>query len=807
VDVIRVLYVEDDTSDLELTHRHLARHAPHVKLTEVRTVKEALERLEIGDVDLVLSDYRLPDGTGLDVLEAVKAKDLPAPVVLVTGSGDVDAAVQLLKAGAADYIVKRPDYIATLPRVLEGALRWFRSASEVRQRPIRVLYAEHDPIDAELTARAFRAHGSHLRLEVAARGREGLARLRTTSYDLLLLDYRMPDLSGIEVLKALREEGIRLPVVMVTGQGDEETAAQVFKLGVADYIVKREGYLTKLPSTLENVLAQRRLADEKDALIVLNGLAKSLVTFHDQSDLTQRIARAARDLLHVDVSVLWFLEGDELRPVVWVGIDASLAESLRFRVSERARDPAPAERLVALPELAAEPDGSRARAAFGAVEHHLAVTLPSPQGVAGVLAVASQRPRTFTAVEERLLIALGDYAGIALENARLYQQVQDQVEEVRRAQSQLLQTEKLATMGQLLAGVAHELNNPLAVITGRTTLLREKLEGGPLGVQIEKLGQAAERCARIVRNFLALARHRPPERQHVSLNQVVQEAVELLAYPLRMDNVEVILDLADDVPILWADSHQLHQVVVNLVTNAHHAMRETPPPRRLTLTSRYASERRRVSLEVADTGPGIPPGIQARIFEPFFTTKPPGQGTGLGLSLCQGLIEGHGGSIRVESQPGRGSVFLVELPVQAPPMTGAEPRTVGGTPAVQEKVILVVDDEAEVAEVLAEMLSADGHRVETAENGAVALDKLRARGYAYDLILCDLRMPELDGPGLYEELQRRDPRLCRRIVFLTGDVLSPSIAEFLERTGAASLDKPFALEEVRRVVRSAPRAG
>jgi two-component system NtrC family sensor kinase len=374
---------------------------------------------------------------------------------------------------------------------------------------------------------------------------------------------------------------------------------------------------------------------------------------------------------------------------------------------------------------------------------------------------------------------------------------------VRERTEQLLQTEKLATMGQLLAGVAHELNNPLAVVMGRTALLRQKLEGGPLGIQVEKVAQAAERCARIVRNFLALARHRPPERQPVSLNQVVHEAVELLGYPLRVDNVEVMLDLVEDLPILWADPHQLHQVVVNFITNAHHAMRETPPPRQLTLTSRYDSETRRVSLEVADTGPGIPPGIQGRIFEPFFTTKPPGQGTGLGLSLCQGLIEGHGGSIRAESQQGGGAVFVIELPVQAPPTAVPEARTAEPAAPIQEKVILVVDDEPEVVEVLADMLSADGHRVDTAENGAVALNKLRARGYAYDLILCDLRMPELDGPGLYEELQRRDPRLCRRLVFLTGDVLSPRITEFLERTGAASLSKPFALEEVRQVVQSA----
>ncbi|MBI2202804.1 MAG: response regulator [Candidatus Rokubacteria bacterium] len=375
---------------------------------------------------------------------------------------------------------------------------------------------------------------------------------------------------------------------------------------------------------------------------------------------------------------------------------------------------------------------------------------------------------------------------------------------VQERTEQLLQSEKLATMGELLAGVAHELNNPLAVVLGRAELLRQRLKDQPLGVQVDKLAQAATRCARIVRNFLALARHRVLERQPASLNKIVHEALELLAYPLRIDDVEVTLDLAQDLPTLWADPHQLHQVAVNLVTNAHHAMRETPPPRRLSFTSRYDPEKRRVSLEVADTGPGIPAHVRARIFEPFFTTKPPGQGTGLGLSLCQGLVEGHGGSIRAESQPGQGAVFVVELPVQAPPMTAPDAGAGEATAPIGGKTILVVDDEPEVASVLADMLSGDGHQVETAENGAVALDKLRRR--PYDLVLCDLRMPELDGPGLYRALQQRDPQLSRRVIFLTGDVLSSHITEFLEGTAAFSLSKPFDFDEVRQVVQAALQA-
>ena len=446
--------------------------------------------------------------------------------------------------------------------------------------------------------------------------------------------------------------------------------------------------------------------------------------------------------------------------------------------------------------------------------------------------VLDEGTRHYSTADLALAEDLARRAALALDNARLYQEaraaqvalqqahtvleqrvaertmaLEHEMAERQQAEAQLqqqqavlFQHEKLAAMGTLLASVAHELNNPLAIIMMQADLLQEEQHNDAQAEPVQAIMQAAERSMRIVHNFLTLARQHPPERQAVALNTVIRGALELLVYGLQVDSVMVDWQLAPDLPLLWADPHQLHQVIVNLVTNAHHALREVPPPRHLTLMTRYDPAQTCVVLEVADTGPGIPSTIQARIFEPFFTTKPAGVGTGLGLPLCRGIIEEHGGSIYVESQPGQGTVFRMTLPVQTAVPAGGENQGMAASSVVHwtAKTILVVDDEPGIARALAYLLRRDGHTVDTAANGRLALTKLHTQ--EYDLILCDLRMPDLDGPGLYQELQQQHPHLLRRIIFLTGDTLSPEARTFLEQAQVPRLNKPFRAAEVRRLV-------
>jgi PAS domain S-box-containing protein len=372
-------------------------------------------------------------------------------------------------------------------------------------------------------------------------------------------------------------------------------------------------------------------------------------------------------------------------------------------------------------------------------------------------------------------------------------------EEIARQREALNQSEKLAALGSLLAGVAHELNNPLSVVVGQSVLLEETAPDSRTAERARKIHLAADRCARIVKTFLSLARRRPPERSEVDLKDIVEAALDLVAYALQADGIVIRLDLAADLPRLWADADQINQVVTNLVVNARQAMQERPSPRRLTITTRRDGAAGSVRLAVADNGPGVPSDIRRRIFEPFFTTKPVGVGTGVGLSMCHNIIDAHGGRIELEETPGGGATFVIHLPVPA----GAAPAPSREIPApipasTGPRRLLIVDDEPDIALMLAEILEPEGHIIDIAENGRDALERIA--GQAYDLIVSDLRMPELDGPGLYRTLQRDRPDLAGRIVFVTGDTLANNVRRFLDETGAPVLEKPYGPADIRRLV-------
>lgn len=366
--------------------------------------------------------------------------------------------------------------------------------------------------------------------------------------------------------------------------------------------------------------------------------------------------------------------------------------------------------------------------------------------------------------------------------------IKQDITERKRLTERLLRTEKLAMLGELIGGIAHELNNPLSVLIGHAQLLHTAGREDPqLERRTEKILDAANRAIRIVRNFLTVVRQRPPEKTAVSVNEIIQKTLDLFVYQARVGNVELVTDLSPAVPLTAADPQQLQQVVLNLANNALQAIGAARRSGTLRVATGLAPDRAAIRITVSDDGAGIPAEVLPRIFEPLFTTKPPGEGTGLGLAIVQAVVAEHGGSVAVESECGHGTTFTVTLPVTAPASPPAAPAATSAMPAGLR--VLVVDDEAPVREMIAEALKRQGVSVETVASGREALDAL-ARA-AVDVVITDVRMPEMTGTELWTRIAAQSPDLARRTIFCTGSVVRPATRRFIEETGCLAMSKPF----------------
>jgi two-component system NtrC family sensor kinase len=375
----------------------------------------------------------------------------------------------------------------------------------------------------------------------------------------------------------------------------------------------------------------------------------------------------------------------------------------------------------------------------------------------------------------------------------------EDVTDQQAMETQLIQSEKLAAVGQLVSGVAHELNNPLTSIAGLSEFLLEQKElgKGDRG-HLKVINEQAERAGRIVRNLLTFARRGPAERAPVDLNDVIQRTLLLMDYDLKLKEIEVGRDLASGLPEVLGDPHGLQQVALNLLTNAAQAVAANPAGRARRIdVSTWSDER--VHMRVADTGPGVPDDVAPNLFTPFFTTKEPGEGTGLGLSISYSIVGSHGGHITLERQPGGsgggGAAFRVDLP----PAPADAPRPAAAVAARlpdrdhAKRTILLVDDDPAVRRMVKALFGRDGHVVEVARNPQHALELARRGGF--DLIIADARAAA-KGKLFVEELVEQVPALRERTIVATGDVRDAT-EQTLTRLGLRYVRKPFNLRDLR----------
>lgn len=763
---------------------------------------------------------------------------------------------------------------------------------------------------------------------VAHTGRQGLQQLRERLPDLILLDLQLPDISGLDLLRLIAQEGYDVPVILMTAHGSENIAVEAFRLGARNYLIKPFSD-TEARAVIDQALRERRLRRDKERLTaslqqrvqeltVLYRIGKSVTGLMDQEQLLERIVEAGVFITQAEEGFLLLHDAsqNELYLRAAKNLGEQRAQSLRMPIDDTlAGQVFRTGKPVRLDQVRS---GAALKVKTGfLVRSILQVPLMLGDQVKGVLAVDNRvADRAFSENDEYLLATLADYAAIAIENARLYEQVKlseqryrgiftnaydlifmldpeltissinkvgeqltgysvdellgrslrslcnpgsweaaaphlrellagrsvppfelelvrrdeeliylevsaqviqngigvksihciaRNLTERRRLEQQLLQSEKLSAIGQLVAGVAHELNNPLTSVSGYAQLLLrdESLQEEPRQ-DIEQIHIQAERAAKIVQNLLIFAREHKPERSMVSINEALRSALALQNYQLRVDNIAIGLELDPYLPLTTADYHQLQQVFLNLITNARHAMVQKGGHGTLTLRTRIehgAAGSDQIQVEVIDTGIGIPERDLQKIFNPFYTTKPVGQGTGLGLSICFGIIKEHDGQIWAESQLGVGTRVVVALPVRAEPR--AAPVTPETPPADSEEPdaamhVLVVDDEEPVVSLMARLLRDMGHRSTLVTSGEAALEALGRE--LFDALLCDVKMPGMNGFDLVGVIRERDPDLADRVIFITGDTLSPITRNRIDQSGNLFLAKPFSITQLEQTL-------
>ncbi len=774
---------------------------------------------------------------------------------------------------------------------------------------------------------------------VAYTGRQGLNRLRQKLPDLVLLDLQLPDISGLDLLRLISQEGYDIPVILMTAHGSENIAVEAFRIGARNYLIKPFSDV-EARTVIDQALREQRLRRDKERLTstlqqrvqeltILYRIGKSVSTLMNLEELLERIVEAGVYITRAEEGFLLLrdMESDELYLRAAKNLGAHRARHLRMPIEDtlagqviRSGKPIRLDKGRSGAEL-------KVKTGF-LVQSLLQVPLIVGKQVIGVLTVDNQQShRVFTENDQYMLSTLADYAAIAIENTRLYQQVKSSEErykdlfanaydlifmldqelritsinrvgpqvmgydldklighplehfsqpasweqvqpliadlqaganvapfelelvrndgepvyleisarlmqngqgscgihciarnltERRKLEQQLIQSEKLSAIGQLVAGVAHELNNPLTSISGYAQLLQRDKSLSDVTVQdVLQIHTQAERAARIVRNLLIFAREHKPERTTVDLNEVVRSTLMLQSYQLRVDNIQVVTEFEENLPTTIADPHQLQQVFLNLINNAHQAMQQRGGGGTLTLSTRSGHSRRRaneaanvapiIEVAIGDTGIGISDRDISRIFDPFFTTKPVGQGTGLGLSICFGIIQEHEGLIWADSTPGVGTTIYVELPLRSQTELSLN-TTLPPAVAAEDYVplqVLVVDDEASVGKFLARLLEEMGHRPVVVESARQALEKLDQQ--QFDTILADVKMPEMDGFDLYAAVSERNPDLAGRIVFITGDTLSPSTVERIAEHNNPFIGKPFAIPQLEQTLRGLMR--
>ena len=563
-------------------------------------------------------------------------------------------------------------------------------------------------------------------------------------------------------------------------------------------IVAYQGFVLDVT---EHKQAEMDIRRRNRELLALNAIGELLTQCATLEDGLNDALLKVTELSAVDAAAVYFLDESTrtLKRAAAVGYRSAYARAAApIEVSASLLNQIRQVRVTILSGTApALPEDFRELHRHEGIQVSQVVVLWTKDRITGVLVVGCREMRAFSTGELNLLSAIGNQIATTIDKSLLLEKTREAYETLRRTQEQLLQSEKMAAVGQLISGVAHELNNPLTAILGYSQLLKSEELMNPRGAgYLEKLYKQAQRTHHIVQNLLSFARQHKPERAPVQLNQILEDTLILREYDMKLSNIVIHREFDPNLPMTGGDFHQLQQVFLNILNNAVDAIQEKGGSGEIWIRTEALGSR--LSVEMTDNGPGVQ--NPHRIFDPFYTTKAVGKGTGLGLSICYGIVKEHGGEIQVRNSPPRGATFTITLPllVVSAPAPAAEPGDSTEAPAGK---ILLVDDEETVLQLEEEILVARGSSVRLARNELDAIDILKRD--AVDAVVASANMTDEDSPNLYKWIRKNRPDLAARMVFTISTATEDLIPDLVRNSGCPILRKPFKIDEFCKALQAA----
>ncbi len=678
-----------------------------------------------------------------------------------------------------------------------------------KKNEIRVLVVDDEPGMRDLLSYELGSQG--YQVVTANDGMEAISVVRSQPIDLVISDIKMPRMDGVTALEEIKKINPNIEVIMATGYGTIETAVSAMKKGAYDFIQKPYN-VNEIGALLEKALEKNELR----TMIALYESSRAIFSAINIDDLLEMVMGLIQNRLRADEGAIMFLDEDQkLYIVAKKGLDQDLTQQIHLKIGERVAGWVAKNRRERLliggldkyPEFSDIEVNPR-------IASSIVVPLVYQNELLGVLTLNRlQGHENFNSTDLQHASIFALQVAQAVRNAKLFQALEKKVEELKKAyrmleetKTQLVESEKLAAIGRLVSGVAHEINNPLTSVLGYTELLLSVDVPDVMKKDLQTVFNEAQRCRKIVQDLLIFARRQKLSLELVQVSALVDRTLESLLLELRKNSVEVLKNYAK-CPAVYLDSIQMQQVFLNILKNALQALESVKENRRIII-SISVHEDKTLRLVFADNGPGISQEHADRIFDPFFTTKGVGQGTGLGLSLSYGIVKRHNGCILVESKEGQGAAFIIELPVVTETTDRNSETTVlpfteesdgkKTTTLSDEKKILIVEDENSIRVFLKRLLSMKNFQVQEAPDGETAFTKLSRE--EFDLVLCDCMIPKMNGMQLFEKIIKTKPELAQRFVFVSGCSADKTFDDFLLKHRLLRVTKPFEPDDLMEII-------